>query len=112
MLAISLHHGSRDPLIPLFAEADGSESQVSSYKDLGEILVVRDADRIVGHVQVVETGDPGGFEIKSIAVDEDRRSEGIGATLIKAALEHCRVRDGRSVTLATAAASIDALKFY
>jgi len=63
-------------------------------------------------VQVVETDAAGVFEIKSLAVSENRRSQGVGAALVAAALEHCRERHGRSVQLATAAASIEALKFY
>ena len=43
---------------------------------------------------------------------EDRRSHGIGARLLAAACDHCRERGGRTLVLATAAASIQALKFY
>jgi ribosomal protein S18 acetylase RimI-like enzyme len=51
-------------------------------------------------------------EIKSIAVREDRRSQGIGATLVQAALALCCEWDAALVRVATAAASTDALKFY
>lgn len=98
--------------MPLFAEADDSESQIAAYRDLGEVLVAQEAGKILGHVQMVPTDEPESIEIKSIAVLENRRSQGIGTALLQGALEHCRRQDARLVSLATAAASIDALKFY
>jgi ribosomal protein S18 acetylase RimI-like enzyme len=112
MTAISLHSGSREPLAHLFSEADDSESEIARYRDFGVVLVAHEGDELVGHVQVVETDEAQVFEIKSIAVRADRRSQGIGAALVEAALEHCRESGARSVQLATAAASIEALKFY
>ena len=112
LVTISLHHGSRAQLAALFSEADDSESEIARYRDLGAVLVARDGEETIGHVQVVETDAAGVFEIKSLAVSENRRSQGVGAALVAAALEHCRERQGRSVQLATAAASIEALKFY
>jgi ribosomal protein S18 acetylase RimI-like enzyme len=111
-MEIRLHQGPREALQPLFAEADDSEDQIASYRDLGEVLVAVEEGRIIGHALVVETDEEGIFEIKSLAVREDRRSRGIGARLIAAACDYCRARGGRSVVLATAAASILALKFY
>jgi ribosomal protein S18 acetylase RimI-like enzyme len=112
MLTISLHTGSRESLAALFSEADDSESEIASYRDLGEILVANVDGRIVGHVQIVETGDPEVVELKSLAVIEGRRSHGIGKALVEASLEHCRGGGARFVRVATAAASVDALKFY
>ena len=60
----------------------------------------------------VETSDPWVFEIKSIAVFEERRSQGVGGKLIAAALALCRKSGARLIRVATAAASTDALKFY
>jgi len=104
--------GSRDVLDALFSEAADSESEIASYRDLGEVLVATEGAEILGHVQVVESGDPGVVEIKSIAVLEARRSDGVGTALIHAALARCRDMDARLVRVATAAASTDALKFY
>jgi len=111
-IEIGLHSGSRDALASLFSEADDSESEIAGYRDLGDVLVARHSGTIVGHVQIVGTGEAGTAEIKSIAVYEERRSRGIGTALIQAALGRCRGQDVRLVRLATAAASIDALKFY
>jgi ribosomal protein S18 acetylase RimI-like enzyme len=112
MIEVRTHEGSRDALGALFSEADDSESEIASYKDLGEVLVALDDGEIVGHVQLIDSAESGIAEIKSIAVFEERRSRGIGTALIQAALERCRNTDSRVVRVATAAASTDALKFY
>lgn len=112
MLQIDLHHGPRDALAPLFAEADDSESEIASYCELGDLLVARDGRMIVGLALVLENAEEGLFELKSLAVDEAWRSRGIGAALVAAVAEECRRRDGRRLLVATAAASIGALQFY
>jgi ribosomal protein S18 acetylase RimI-like enzyme len=109
---VRTYSGSRDALDGLFSEADDSESEMARYRDLGEVLVALEDAEIVGHVQVVDSAEPGIFEIKSIAVLEARRSGGVGTALIQAALARCRELDARLVRVATAAASTDALKFY
>lgn len=111
-IEVRLHDGSRDELASLFSEADDSESEIAGYRDRGEVLVAVHAGAIVGHVQIVGTAESGLGEIKSIAVYEERRSQGVGTALIQAALGRCREKGVRRVQLATAAASIDALKFY
>jgi ribosomal protein S18 acetylase RimI-like enzyme len=111
MPEIELYEGPREALAWLFAEADDSESQIASYIDLGDVFVAARGGRIVGHAQVVET-EAGAFELKSLAVEEHSRSQGIGSALVQAALAHCRGRDARLLVVATAAASIEALKFY
>ena len=52
MLTITTYSGPRDSLMHLFSEADDSESEIASYIDLGEVLVARDEQGIVGHVQI------------------------------------------------------------
>jgi GNAT superfamily N-acetyltransferase len=109
---ISLYGGSREALAPLFSEADDSESQIAAYRELGEVLVASEDGEFIGHVQVIETAEPGMFELKSLAVTGRRRSQGIGTALVQAAVAHCRDRNARLLLVATAAASIEALKFY
>jgi ribosomal protein S18 acetylase RimI-like enzyme len=111
-IEIDLYEGSREALAWLFAEADDSAKQIMNYRELAEVLVARRGGAFVGHAQIVETDEPGTFELKSLAVDEPFRSQGIGAALVKAALARCREHSARSVQVATAAASIPALKFY
>jgi ribosomal protein S18 acetylase RimI-like enzyme len=97
---------------PLLAEADDSESQVASYKELGEVLVARRDGKLIGHALIIETGEPAAFELKSLAVQAQFRSRGVGAALVQATIARCRERNGHSLLVATAAASIRALKFY
>jgi GNAT superfamily N-acetyltransferase len=112
MLKVEIYEGPRDALAWLFAEADDSESQIREYRDLGEVLVASSAGMIVGHAQVVATDEPGVLELKSLAVDEPWRSRGVGSALVEAAFDRCRAQGARLLLVATAAASIDALKFY
>lgn len=106
------YDGNREALRPLFALADDSPMQISSYIDRGEVLVARDGGRIVGHVQVIETGEGGVFELKSLAVRPARQSEGLGRALVAAAITRCRERDGRRLIVSTATADIGNLRFY
>lgn len=107
-----LHTGRRGALRPLFALADDSARQIDTYIGLGDVLVARDADRIVGHLQLLATAAAGVFELRSMAVDEARQREGIGRGLVAAAIARCRARDGRRLVVATAAADTGNLRFY
>lgn len=98
--------------MPLFAEADDSETEIANYKDLGDILVARLDGAIVGHAQIVDGDEPSAFELKSLAVQEEWRSQGIGTALVRAATAYCLERNARLLVVATAAASIQALQFY
>jgi GNAT superfamily N-acetyltransferase len=111
LLKIRLHEGSRDALQPLFAEADDSDSEIASYRELGDILIASLDGEIVGQAQVVRL-DGADYEIKSLAVYEPWRSRGVGAALVQAAGDYCRQRDGGLLIVATAAASVQALQFY
>ena len=112
MLHVQIYEGPREVLQPLFEEADDSADQIASYRDLGEVLVARIDGAVVGHALVVEAEEAGTFEIKSLAVEERRRSAGIGAALVQQAAAHCVGRGGQRLIVATAAASIPALQFY
>jgi ribosomal protein S18 acetylase RimI-like enzyme len=111
-MKISLYDGPRDALAHLFSEADDSQEQIDRYRDLGDVLVAVEGDLLIGQVQVVDTDQSDTFEVKSLAVLEYRRSQGIGAALLAAAAGHCRERGAKRLVLATAAASIPALQFY
>ena len=115
-MRIERYEGDRNALLGLFALADDSPGQVAAYISLGEVLVARDGELFVGHAQIVESGDalalPGEFELKSLAVIEDRQGEGIGTRLVAAVVARCRERGGRRLIVSTAAASTDSLRFY
>ncbi|WJI41464.1 MULTISPECIES: GNAT family N-acetyltransferase [Mesorhizobium] len=86
--------------------------QISGYIGRGEVMVAREGGRIVGHVQIIETGEGGVFELKSLAVRPARQSEGLGRALVTAAITRCRERNGRRLIVSTATADIGNLRFY
>ncbi len=109
---IDIYRADRAALLPLFALADDSQAQIAAYISLGEVLVARDDDNIVGHAQILDTGDAGVFELKSLAVNEARQGEGVGRSLVAATIAYCRDRGGHRLTVATAAAAVGSLRFY
>lgn len=109
---IETFRGDRSALRPLFALADDSEIQIAAYIGLGDVLVARDGDTVLGHLQFLETGEAGEFELKSMAVDTARQRNGIGRRLVAAAVARCRSRNGRRLIVSTAAADIGNLRFY
>ena len=111
-MRIERYDAERGALLPLFALADDSPTQVALYVSLGEILVVRDGELIVGHAQIVESSMPGEFELKSLAVLEARQGGGLGRDLVEAVLVRCRERGGRRLIVSTATAAVGTLRFY
>jgi len=109
---IEIYTGDRAALLPLFALADDSPSAVSAYLPLGEVLVAREGDAIVGHLQLTPTAEPDTLELKSLAVLEARQTQGLGHALVAAAAQRCRDRGVRRLIVSTAAAGTGALRFY
>jgi amino-acid N-acetyltransferase len=66
-------------------------------------LVVRDSERLLGCAAVEVYGQAG--LLRSVAVDPERRGEGLGERLTKAALELARKRGVRNIYLLTTTAS-------
>jgi N-acetylglutamate synthase-like GNAT family acetyltransferase len=112
MTIVELYDGDRRQLASLFALADDSPSQISSYLACGEVFVVREASVILGHAQLTVTDDPTTSELKSLAVQTAWRRRGIGAALLAAAVSHSCARGARRLLVATATADIDNLRFY
>ena len=109
---IDWHDGPRAPLLHLFELADDSRVQIDSYIDLGRVLVARNEQGdVVGHLQLVPAS-PDTVEVKSIAVQEDHQRRGIGGRLINRALAVCRDEGARMVTVTTATADLENLRFY
>ena len=111
-MRIERYDADREALLPLFALADDSPTRVALYVSLGEVLVARDGELIVGQAQVVESGMPGEFELKSIAVLEARQGSGHGRDLVEAVVARCRERGGRRLIVSTATAAVGTLRFY
>jgi predicted N-acetyltransferase YhbS len=82
------------------------------YISLGHVIVARDGDAIIGHLQIIETDDLSVFELKSIAVIEMRQGEGVGRRLVEAAISRCREANGRRLIVSTATADVGNLRFY
>jgi ribosomal protein S18 acetylase RimI-like enzyme len=57
-------------------------------------------------------GEDGELELKSMAVAEERRGDGVGRTLVEAALARCRDRGVHRITVSTASADTGNLRFY
>jgi len=109
-VTIELFQGSPASLRPLFALADDSPTEIDKYLALGEVLVARNAQDIVGHVQLIAAGPI--WEIKSLAVLDEHQRQGIGSALVRAALDRAFVAGASRVVVATAAADIANLRFY
>src|SRR4051794_16560140 len=90
-LRIERFEGDRTPLLPLFELADDSRVLLESYLDDGDVLVARDGDDILGHLQLVYTDDADTLEIKNMAVAIARQDSGIGRALVEGALEQARL---------------------
>lgn len=108
---IEKHWGRRDGLRTLFEMAEDSPAQLDAHLDAGELLVAVEGDRVVGHVQLVDTAE-GRLEIRSLAVEPAFRRRGVGRSLIDAALDLGRARGRSAAIVATAAADVDNLRFY
>ena len=86
--------------------ADDSAELRRAYRDLGRVLVARDGETVVGHLQLIDD------ELKSLAVREERQGEGIGRLLVERAIAVCRSEQIPTLVLSTAAADTQVLRFY
>jgi ribosomal protein S18 acetylase RimI-like enzyme len=110
---IRWYRGARSQLRSLFELADDSRERIDTYIGLGRVLVaIDDQGEIVGHLQLVPDPKPDVAEIKSLAVQPGLRRRGIGRRLVDQAVAACRSEGARIVTLTTAMADIDNLRFY
>jgi GNAT superfamily N-acetyltransferase/catechol 2,3-dioxygenase-like lactoylglutathione lyase family enzyme len=111
-VTVDWFEGSREELAALFALADDSPSAVSSYRDLGRVLVASEGPSIVGHLQLVDDDSAREAEVKGLAVREDRQGTGIGRMLVERATAVCREEQRSRLLVATAAADTRVLRFY
>jgi GNAT superfamily N-acetyltransferase len=109
-IRIESFSGARSDLLPLFEMADDSADQIRNYIELGEVLVARYRQHIMGHVQVLSGAAE--REIKSIAVLGEYRGHGIGSALIRAACNQALAERDLRIAVATATADIGNLRFY
>jgi len=109
---IETYLGPREDLLPLFELAEDSASELASYLHDGQVLVARSGADAVGHLLLVDTSVAGEVELKSMAVREDVQGTGVGARLVRAALDLVRARGGTLLLVATGAADVGNLRFY
>ena len=108
--SIESFSGPRSLLLPLFAQADDSPTEIRRYLELGEVLVARRAEELIGHIQLLDEGSH--WEINSLAVVEGERGRGLGTSLVAAALARAFSGGAARVLVATAAADTGNLRFY
>ena len=112
MVRVEPYRGSRARLRHLFELAEDSPVQLDEYLNAGRVLVALRGADVVGHLQLVETDRPGEVELKNMAVREDLRGRGIGALLVRAAVDLVTAEHAAALVVATAAADIGNLRFY
>ena len=104
---------ARRPLRRLFDLADDSADRIDSYIELGRVLVaVHDGDEIIGHAQLLPTARGNAIELRSIAVVPGFQRRGIGRALVDRVLAVGRSEGTRAVTVTTATADVDNIRFY
>ena len=106
------HSGTRSGLRGLFEEAEDSARELDTYIDAGEVLVAITGDRVVGHLQLIDSPADRASEIKNMAVEATYRGRGIGRMLVEAAIDLTRARGHSTLTAATATADTGNLRFY
>lgn len=111
-LRIEWFVGDREELRSLFSEAEDSSVQLAAYINLGQVLVAREGGLVVGHLQLVPTGESTEIELKSMAVDRARRGSGIGRLLVEAAIRHSADAGLSRMLVSTATADVGNLRFY
>lgn len=110
---IEPYDGPRENLRPLFELAEDSPSELASYLHTGRVLVARTAaGEVVGHLQLVAADEPGHLEIKNMAVRADVQRGGIGARLVRTAVELAAAESATMLVVATASADPGNLRFY
>ena len=96
----------------MFELAEDSEQQLSAYLYLGEVLVAREGERIIGHLQLIPCDEPEAVELKSLAVVEEWQGRGVGRALIEEAARRSAADGFSRMLVSTAAADVGALRFY
>jgi ribosomal protein S18 acetylase RimI-like enzyme len=109
---IELYDDDRGTLRSLFELAEDSARELDGYLAAGRVIVARDGDAVVGHLQLTDTGDPSELELKNMAVLPGRQGAGLGRALVAAAVAIAAGEGRRTMVVATAAADIGNLRCY
>jgi GNAT superfamily N-acetyltransferase len=111
-IVIEPYTGPRSTLRSLFELAEDSATELDFYLDAGRVLVARSGTDLLGHLQLVETDRPGQVELKNMAVREAVQGRGIGARLVRAAVDLAAAGSAVEMVVATATADVGILRFY
>lgn len=101
---------SSEAPLDLLLEADPSEANVQAYLAKGQCYVARAAGTVLGAIVLQDT-KPGVVELMNIAVRKDARSKGVGARLLRAAMEIAARAGAERLELGTGAFGYQ-LRFY
>ena len=111
-IEIEMYGASRDALRELFELAEDSPAALESYLHAGRVLVAVRAGEVIGHLQLVDTGQPGQVQLTNMAVRESMQDRGFGRQLVQAAVDLAAAESATEIVVATAAADIGNLRFY
>jgi len=109
---IEPYTGSREDLRSLFQLAEDSPTQLDSYLHAGRVLVAVLGEEVIGHLQLVDGDRPGVVEIRNMAVREGWQGRGVGARLVRSAIDLVASQAVSTVLVATASADVGNLRFY
>ena len=105
-MTIEDYAGDRGRLRPLFELAEDSQRALDAYIGAGRVLVARDGDDPIGHLQLVDA------EIKNMAVLDSHQRRGVGAALVRAGEAWARERGCDTITVRTNVTRERAHAFY
>jgi GNAT superfamily N-acetyltransferase len=111
-IEVQRYSGPREELRALFELAEDSPTRLDAYLHAGRVLVAVAGTRVLGHLQLVDTAQPMGAEIRNMAVHQELQGRGVGALLVRAAVELLTAESVTSLAVATAAADVGNLRFY
>lgn len=111
-VTVAWYTGDREPLRELFELAEDSSAELDSYLHAGRLLAATLGSEVVGHLQLVRGAKPGDVEIKNMAVRPDLHGQGIGTSLVQAAVDVVTQELSTRIMVATAAADVGNLRFY
>ncbi|MEU7875392.1 GNAT family N-acetyltransferase [Dactylosporangium sp. NPDC049140] len=105
-IRIEAYTGDRNRLRDLFALAEDAPIHLDAYLHAGRVLVAVHSNEIVGYCQLVETATSGQLELTSLAVRESEQRRGIGARLVRAALDLAAAEQAAELVVLVAEAGV------
>ena len=95
----------------LLLSADPSKDMIDEYIDRGTCYVLKDEDKIVGEMILLEI-KRGEMEIMNIAIDEDHKGKGYGRLLIEKAIHEAKEKKMEKLEFSTSNSAVDQLALF